>query len=111
MRGKIILGVAAGLLGWAITAAPVSAHPPGGAYSSYYYGLGRHDFRPHWHTYPTPFGSYSYYGRGLHDLVPHGHYYYSPVYGTPNYYSAPYIVGPSYGAPGYYNGVEFHSNR
>jgi hypothetical protein len=107
MRSKLSLaaGLLAALLIVASMASAASAQDWG--YSGYY-GLGAHDFVPHWHNYVTPFGSYSYYGLGAHDFVPHSHYaypysgvsysgYYAPYrFAYPYYYSYPYYSGPSY---------------
>ncbi len=68
------------------------------------YGLGAHDFVPHWHTYVTPYGSYSAYGLGAHDFVPHGHFYAPFQYGGYNPAPVwPYAGGPAYyGPPSYF---------
>jgi hypothetical protein len=102
------LGLASALaLGTALLA-PVEAQAHDPYYRGYgysYYGMGRHDFVPHWHQTSTPYGSYSWYGLGAHDFVPHYHtrtpYTYRGYSATPwsytqSYYS-PYPVYANYG--------------
>lgn len=97
------------------SAGTASAHDPVGGYGygGGYYGNGRHDLRPHWHTTYTPFGPTQWYGNGPHDLRPHGHsvspwggvqsYGYTPFGPTVSYNRSPGF-GFSYGYGGGYGG-------
>lgn len=115
MRGKLFLGTAlvAGVLAFGAFAPSASAHPPRG-YG--YYGLGLHDFVPHWHQYSTPYGSSWYYGRGWHDYVPHRHYHSHTPYREGHYYRHYGTYGHDspyrYGHPSHYgDGSYRHHHR
>jgi hypothetical protein len=69
----------------------------GGAPGFNYYGNGGHDFRPHWHTTQTPFGSFSLYGTGRHDFRPHVHT--QTPYGITGYSGGRYHQTQSYSPP------------
>lgn len=108
-RRMITLGLALGIAVGALLLTPGGAQAHGPKHgrpgnSSYYYGMGEHDFVPHWHKTQTPFGTYRWFGLGQHDFVPHEHrvtpwsykgYSYTPWGATRSYYPR----YPAYYAP------------